>query len=197
MSQERRPTPPGRASIAYFGLWCRQGWSAGVESDKPLTPAQIAGAVIKLKGSGGNFRESPIDAACKRHDIAYDFISQMRDPIAKRRATLDADRRLLDDVARSLDDNVKGKVGLNAGEVIYSQDVQIWFNTMMVINGVVVGKDMVVGSATRAQNAFKSEVRRQTKEDFRKLRFLASILVYQNVPGSNPYIARLYNPSGR
>lgn len=157
----------------------------------------MQGAVIKLKGRGGGFRDSPIDAACKTHDIAYNWIDEMRNPVAKRIATINADRQLLKTIAAALDQNVAGKIDLNAGEVIFAQGVQVAFQTKLVWNGIVVATELVTAPQMTGSDAVRTTSARASAQRFLKNLLGPYIIVYQTGPKIQPFLARLYNPSGR
>ncbi len=65
-----KPTDP-TTWLPTFGKWCGPGWSAGIKTTTPqLTADQKAVLPTKISINGQE-RESPVDAACRKHDFAY------------------------------------------------------------------------------------------------------------------------------
>lgn len=57
--------------VPTYGQWCGPNWSAGLRNNT-MTLAQLqASPVAQTLGIDGNVRPSPVDLACKAHDIAY------------------------------------------------------------------------------------------------------------------------------
>ena len=77
--------------IPTFGNWCGPGWSAGERTTGKLTAQQIAVGGISI-----NDRPSPVDLACKAHDLAYEAAAGQPN---EKQLILQADVRLEQDIA--------------------------------------------------------------------------------------------------
>ncbi len=165
-SPRARPTPPQREPITYFGDWCGQGWSAGRESQSALTPADLKKPAIVLISRNGIGRQSPVDQACKLHDIAYNAMALQTDGYKAAQMKLAADRALLARVGKLLATDQSGQGDLNMGEVLYARNVQIACRTMLFFDGVAVARNLdipansaVSGAARKAGAAAMRAVR--------------------------------------
>lgn len=188
MAHEQARRLPDSSPLAYFGNWCGAGWSADQRTTTPLTAEQSQVAIIRLKGAAGNVRDSPVDAACKVHDQAYDFIAGIKEPVRAARATVVADRRLYDTVSRLLRQHAAGKNDLNMGEVLYGRNVQIAFGSKLIVDRMIVANAM----RTKAMDA----VNRRGQE--LAMRNLPNAIVLALAPaGAAPFIARLVTGDGR
>jgi hypothetical protein len=165
-SPQARPTPPQREPLTYFGDWCGQGWSAGREGQSALVPADLRKPAIVILNRQGVRRASPVDQACKLHDIAYDAMAREPDGYKAAQIKLAADRALLARVGKLLATDQRGQGDLNMGEVLYARNVQIAFRTMLFFDGVAVARNLdiplnsaVSGAARKAGGAAMRAVR--------------------------------------
>lgn len=57
--------------VPIYGNWCGPDWSAGQRGGELSRDELVRGAVFKRPGVDGTTQESPLDAMCKDHDLAY------------------------------------------------------------------------------------------------------------------------------
>lgn len=152
---QAHPTPPQREPLTYFGDWCGQGWSAGRESQSALDPADLGRPAIALVSRNGDKRPSPVDAACKLHDIAYDALAREPDGYRAAQMKLAADRALLARVGKLLAADQRGQGDLNMGEVLYARNVQIAFRTMLFLDGVKVAYNLDMAADRTVREAVR------------------------------------------
>jgi hypothetical protein len=150
---QARPTPPQREPLTYFGEWCGQGWSAGREGQSALSPADLRKPAIVILNRNGARRASPVDEACKLHDIAYDAIARQTDSYKAAQMKLAADRALLTRVGGLLAADQRGQGDLNMGEVLYARNVQMAFRTMLFFDGVAVARNLQIPAGRAARGA--------------------------------------------
>jgi len=153
---QARPAPPQREPLTYFGDWCGQGWSAGREGQSALDPADLRKPAIVILNRQGVKRASPVDQACKLHDIAYDAMAREPDGYKAAQMKLAADRALLTRVGKLLAADQRGQGDLNMGEVLYARNVQMAFRTMLFFDGVAVARNLDVPAGKAVRGAARS-----------------------------------------
>ena len=57
--------------VPIYGNWCGPDWSVGQRGGELSRDELVRGAVFKRPGVDGTTQESPLDAMCKDHDLAY------------------------------------------------------------------------------------------------------------------------------
>ncbi|MFY1927702.1 hypothetical protein ACOTDZ_31495, partial [Achromobacter dolens] len=57
--------------VPIYGNWCGPDWSAGQRGGELSRDELVRGAAFKRPGVDGTAQESPLDAMCKDHDLAY------------------------------------------------------------------------------------------------------------------------------
>lgn len=57
--------------VPIYGNWCGPDWSAGQRGGELSRDELVRGAVFKRPGVDGTTEDSPLDAMCKDHDLAY------------------------------------------------------------------------------------------------------------------------------
>ena len=192
---QSRPTPPQREPLFFFGDWCGQGWSAGREGRSALSPADLKRPAIALINREGTKRPSPVDDACKLHDIAYNAMALQPDAYKAAQMKLAADRALLARVGQLLAADQRGKGDLNMGEVLYARNVQIAFRTMLFFDGVAVARNLDIP----AHRAVSGAARTAGGAAMRAVRAGApyALVVMAGPQAITPVVMRLWLPGSR
>lgn len=139
----------GGDPLFYFGDWCGSGWSAGRTSADPLDSAALSVPARGLVGSSGVNRPSPVDAACKVHDIQYNAAALTSDRARRAEMIMAADLELLAKVKELQRLNESGRLDLNMGEVLFADNMQIAFRVKLLQNGrqvAILRTERAVGS---------------------------------------------------
>ena len=127
--------PNGGHPMVFFGDWCGPGWSAGRKSAEPLTPADLGRPARSMLGRKRISRPSPVDAACKLHDIRYEAADRARDPVRRAEMIMAADRELLSRVKELHRLSQSGDLDLNLLELRFADNMQIAFRAKLLHNG--------------------------------------------------------------
>lgn len=128
----REQATTGGDPLVFFGKWCGPGWSAGHKSTEPLSAKDYSVPEAPLMGSNGRNRASPVDQACKVHDTRYDAADRTEDTLKRAQIILAADLELLAKVSQLHKLSQSGKLDLNAGEILFADNMQIAFNAKLI-----------------------------------------------------------------
>ncbi|WP_420138612.1 hypothetical protein [Sphingomonas sp.] len=184
MTEPNSTEATGGDPLFYFGRWCGLGWSAGRSGGAPLNAEERRSSAIILKGSDGIRRESPVDAACKLHDLRYESIAAERNPVVAAKMTLAADRELFTSVSRLIAEQAAGHNNLNLGEVLYAKDVRIAFGVKIITDVAEVADQLRRQAFTLANRNARAALRSATPY---------AILI-SSPTATIPLFVRLYRP---